>query len=344
MLIGFAKGLNGWQKASEPKHWKAFTNVIGKRLDKEGEALLHHLQVTFGDGRAKEELEKLAFDGNGEPEARRQALRSLVASRTPDLAPQLFKLLGDRAMVGEAIVALASYEHSNTPNQILTRLRSFGPSERSAAIQTLASRPSYAKALMTAVRNQQIARSEISAFHARQIRSFDDEQLHRELAELWGEVRLSSEEKRKKIDEYRRLLTSTQGTPGDVDRGRGLFQKNCANCHVLFGAGRTIGPDLTGSNRKNVGYLLENIVDPSASVAVDFRTMVALLDDGQVINGVVVEQSERTLTLQTAQNPMTLDRRQIVKLKETENSLMPDGILQNLNESEIRDLFAYLMK
>ena len=70
---------------------------------------------------------------------------------------------------------------------------------------------------------------------------------------------------------------------------------------MLYGVGRKVGPDLTGSNRKNLDYLLENVIDPSASVGSDFRAWVVVLDDGRVLNGVVTEQTERTLTLQTAQ-------------------------------------------
>jgi putative heme-binding domain-containing protein len=128
-----------------------------------------------------------------------------------------------------------------------------------------------------------------------------------------------------------------------LSQGRALFQKNCASCHVLYGEGVKIGPDLTGSNRKNLDYLLENIVDPSASVGADFRTLIALLDDGRVINGVITATSERTLTLQTAQEPVTLDRNSIGSMQQSNTSLMPDGLLQNLSSEQIRDLVGYLM-
>jgi putative heme-binding domain-containing protein len=122
-----------------------------------------------------------------------------------------------------------------------------------------------------------------------------------------------------------------------------LFQKNCANCHVLYGVGRKVGPDLTGSNCKNLDYLLENVIDPSASVGADFRAWVVALDDGRVMSGVVSEQSERTLTLQTAQETVTLDRQTIDQIKHTSNSLMPDGLLQQLSDEQVCDLVAYLM-
>jgi putative heme-binding domain-containing protein len=111
----------------------------------------------------------------------------------------------------------------------------------------------------------------------------------------------------------------------------------------MYGSGRKLGPDLTGSNRKNLDYLLENIIDPSASVGIDFRTVVVSLADGRVLTGVVSERNERTLVLQTAQGPAALDRHEIEETTPTGLSLMPEGLLQNLSAEQTRDLFAYLM-
>jgi putative heme-binding domain-containing protein len=48
----------------------------------------------------------------------------------------------------------------------------------------------------------------------------------------------------------------------------------CSVCHKLFGEGASIGPDLTGAGRDSSDYLIENIVDPSAIVAADYRLAV----------------------------------------------------------------------
>jgi len=68
-----------------------------------------------------------------------------------------------------------------------------------------------------------------------------------------------------------------------------------------------------------------------------------VLDDGRVLNGLVTNQTERTLTLQTAQEPITLDRESIDHIEHTAKSLMPDGLLQPLSDEQVRDLVAYLM-
>src|SRR5262249_1642212 len=112
--------------------------------------------------------------------------------------------------------------------------------------------------------------------------------------------------------------------------------------HRLYGRGGEIGPDLTGAGRDNLDYLLENIVDPSATVSADFRMVVAAMRDGRVLNGLVRAQSPRTVTLQTQTEAIVLDRSEIEALKPSPSSLMPDSLLDPLSAAEIRDLIAYL--
>ena len=125
--------------------------------------------------------------------------------------------------------------------------------------------------------------------------------------------------------------------------GRAVFQTTCANCHRLFGAGGTIAPDLTGSGRHNLDYLLENIVDPSAVVNKDFRMSVLRMADGRMLNGLVMSQDDERVVLQTAKEKLTLMRNEIDEIKLTTLSPMPEGILQPLKPDQIRDLMAYLM-
>ncbi len=204
----------------------------------------------------------------------------------------LQNLAGDRVMALEAIRGLAFYDHPDTPGRLSKSWGIYGPAERAEAINTLCARPAYARSLLDMLRAGRIAKSDVTAFHARQISGFDDPELNRQLAELWGEVRVTTAEKRSLIERFKSQFTPDVLAQAHPAAGRALFQKNCASCHVLFGAGRKVGPDLTGSNRKNLDYLLENVIDPSASVGSDFQTWVVILDDGRVLNGVITDQSE----------------------------------------------------
>ncbi|MFO0939031.1 MAG: c-type cytochrome [Gemmataceae bacterium] len=128
----------------------------------------------------------------------------------------------------------------------------------------------------------------------------------------------------------------------DASAGRLLFTKHCASCHKLFGTGAEIGPDLTGAGRSDMDYLLSNIVDPSAVVAKDFQITVFQLADGRTVSGIVMVENDRTVTVQTPTEKVTIAKKEIDSRKASALSLMPDGLLQPLSQKELRDLFKYL--
>ena len=344
ILTGMSEALRGWHKAPVPEAWATTAAKLASSSNAAVQTLTRELAVVFGDGRALDELGKIVDDGNAEPQARRQALRTLVTGGGEDLVARLHNLVGDRTLVNEAVRGLANFDDPQTPKLILDNYGRLDPEGKALAVNTLVSRPVYARALLEAIAAGRISRSDISAFHARQIRSFDDDLLTAELTKVWGETRVTDADKRKLIERYRTLLTAEQLAGANLAAGRALFNKSCANCHVLYGQGKTAGPDLTGSNRRNLDYLLENIIDPSASVAVDFRMVVVVTKTGRVITGLVVEKTEKTLTLAGQSDVrMVVERADIEEMQSTQSSLMPEGLFQTLSDDQIRDLAAYLM-
>jgi putative heme-binding domain-containing protein len=225
----------------------------------------------------------------------------------------------------------------------LRNLKLFAPADRAACVDLLTSRPAYAARLLDAVEEGAIRSEELSAFHARQIASFGDAQLTARLGRLWGQVRVTAAEKRQLIDRFKEQLTAAAISSADPRHGRELFARDCAGCHVLFGAGRRLGPDLTGSNRHNLDYLLENIIDPGASVGADFRAVTFVLEDGRSLTGVISAADERTLTIHTASDTVVLDRREIAEQAVQQQSLMPEGLFTKYAADDVRDLISYLM-
>jgi putative heme-binding domain-containing protein len=128
----------------------------------------------------------------------------------------------------------------------------------------------------------------------------------------------------------------------DFANGRKLFTKSCANCHKLFGEGATVAPDLTGSNRDNLDYLLMNILDPSGVVPQAFKVSVIVMEDGRVLTGVIGRDDGQTVEIQTAKDKLTVAKSDIELIKKSDLSLMPDGLFEKLSEAEIRDLIGYL--
>ena len=215
---------------------------------------------------------------------------------------------------------------------------------RPAIIETLASRPTYASHLLDALSNGAITASEIPASTASRIANLGEPKLNQLLAQHWGSVRATSEEKERNIERYRTILASNppNATQPDMSNGRKLFQQLCATCHKMFGDGGNLGPDLTGSNRDSNEYLLDNIIDPSRIVPRGMRQVIYLLNDGRVIAGVPTREDDHTVTIQTADSIKTLDTSMIERRRQQQTSLMPEGLLENLSAQQVRDLFSFL--
>ena len=112
----------------------------------------------------------------------------------------------------------------------------------------------------------------------------------------------------------------------------------------MYGEGGRIGPDLTGANRTDLNYLLGNILTPSAVVHDDYRMTLVFTDDGQVYSGVVENEGDRQLRLRVANadEPVTIAVSRIQDREITTQSMMPNGLLDRLADTEVIDLFAYL--
>ena len=145
------------------------------------------------------------------------------------------------------------------------------------------------------------------------------------------------------LADVRRLNNDLRAFPGNVKSGKVLFTKHCATCHKLFSEGGAVGPDLTFANRTDRDYLLISTVDPSAVVRKEFQSHVALLKNGAVVMGLIVENKPPKMVFLDAKGQKTeVALSDIDEIQESATSLMPDNILKQLKPDELRDLFAYL--
>jgi putative heme-binding domain-containing protein len=301
------------------------------------------LGALFGDGRALDEVRAIALDKNADTNARKVALQTLVDARPPELRKICEQLLGERYVNAVAIRGLAQEDDAALGTKIVGAYRSFTLGDRPQVITALVSRPAWARALLDAIAAGKIPRTDIAAFHARQILNLHDPALSARLKEVWGDLRESPAAIKELIAKLRNVVTPDALAHADPHAGRAVFASICATCHTLYGEGGKIGPDLTGANRDNLDYLLENIADPSAVVAPDFRMSLITLKDGRVLAGMVTTKAEKTLTLRTMTDVQTVERGDITKIEESPLSMMPEGLLAAFTPEQTINLFSYLM-
>jgi putative heme-binding domain-containing protein len=342
ILRGMHAALLGRRQVAMPPEWPGVYRKLARSPHAEVREKATLLAVLFGDEQALSLLRKVLVDPQAEPAARQSALQALLSRREDRLVPLLHGLLDDPAMRGPAIRALAAYAHPETPRAILKRYVALTAEERADAVQTLAARPEYALALLDAVERGTVARRDVSAFAVRQMQALGDPRVAEQLARVWGMIRPPSEERAAQLKRYKALLTEDYVKTADLANGRRLYKQHCAACHVLFGEGGKIGPELTGSQRQNLDYILENLIDPSAVVPRDYQVTILQTADGRLVTGIIQQESEQVVTVQTPNELLRLPRDEILARKQSPLSMMPEGLLAPLRDDEVRDLISYL--
>ena len=170
----------------------------------------------------------------------------------------------------------------------------------------------------------------------------DVEDINAQLDQIWGGSRSTPAAKLAEIARYKKLLMADAAKPADLSRGRMLFNRACVQCHKLYGEGGEIGPDITGSNRNNLDYLLTNILDPNAEIPNDYRTTILRTKDNRVLVGVIRRSEGQSVTIATPAEVVTLAKADVAAIEPQNFSMMPEGLVLALKEDELCDLVAYL--
>ena len=342
ILRATREAFKGRRRIEPPKEWPdVYRKLTGSdNADVRSEATA--LGVTFGDEAAFKLLRDVVASKSEGEKARRDALDALLAAKDSKLVPTLHALVSEPSMRDLALAGLAAYDEPSTPRKILAIYSGLSLEEKRTALATLAARPAYGAALLKAIAEKQIPATDLSADLVRQLHNLKDDNVDKLVAEIWGQVRPTAEDKAKLVAEYRDLLAASPAKKPDLQLGRAVFTKTCGQCHKLYGAGDTIGPDLTGSNRADLDYLLSNVLDPSALIAKEYQSTVVVTDDGRVVTGLVTAEDDNSLTIRTATEKLVLPKDEIDERSLGDVSMMPDDQLKQFKPHEILSLFGYL--
>jgi len=341
VLEEFAAALRDERGVETPAGWSALSPVLRSDPDAGARDLALELCAAFGDAGAFGDLRALAANTHVPSERRARALEALVRGRDAGAAEVALALLGERELRGDALRALAAFDHADTPRAILACYPELDAAQRRDALATLGARVTWAGALLDAVADGRVARAELSAFQLRALRQLGDAALDARLDREIGLVRAADADKEAAVTARRAQLTAADAGEPDLARGREVYSRTCQQCHTLFGTGGTLGPELTGANRGDLEYLLTNVLDPSGVVPNEYRTTVARAG-GRLVTGIERGRSATAVTLATETGPVTLALDELDELELSPLSTMPEGLLDALRAEEVRDLFAYL--
>jgi putative heme-binding domain-containing protein len=352
LLTAVVQAARGGSKVSQPANWAAMREKVVSASAESGDAaqaattLLLELEAHMGiEAALKHFRDQLALATAGTA-ARESALKVLLQAKDAATAKILLTIVSNDSPASlrrQAIQALASLKDAETPKTLGAALPKLSANELPDAVNTLASTKEGSKALLKAVEAKTVPATALSPFLVRQLTAFDDAEINALIKSAWGDVNAPKADLGERTKKYKTLLTPAALAKGDLAKGKMLYTATCGQCHKLFGEGQNVGPDITGSNRADLNYLLENVLDPNAVIGKAYQLNLFTMKDGRVMSGVIKDENPAAVTIAMMGGvEFTLPQADIAKREVSKLSTMPEGLFDALQPEMVIDLVKYL--
>lgn len=339
LLKGMLLGLEGRRSVRAPEGWSALSNTLACSTSAPVRQHALALSQIFGDTMAVASALECVQDSSLAASQRCSTLSLLLGQQNQEASQLLKVLIDEPALTLSAIRGYAVVRNDEAPAVLISRYSKLNTQEQRAVVETLASRKAYAEALLEALKMNQIQSSSIPVQVARSLKDL----LGKKFTNVYGALPVVGAEREHLIKKYKKLCKPSAVAAADASRGRAVFQKTCAACHVLYEEGGKVGPELTGANRANLDYILLNSVYPSLDVPHAYRTVSVLTVDGRVVNGVLAEEDDTKIVLRTPEQPRVVIAKEDIDFRKiSPQSMMPDGQLDAMKPQEVIDLVKYL--
>jgi putative membrane-bound dehydrogenase-like protein len=275
------------------------------------------------------------------PAALRTLAIDVLASGHPDLVerivPELLAGGQSREIESAAARAVGRSGRISLVEKVLDRWNALSPTTRRAVLSSL-SGPHVAMApLVTALEKGSISATELDASARAALERLPDPSLRQRATAILAKFAIPP-----RTDALARYQGSLK-LSGDTVRGAAVFARVCQTCHQRQGQGHKVGPDLSGVAGRASDALLTDILDPNREVAPDYIALTLATHRGQVVSGLLAEETATSLKIRRAEGvDETILRSEIEELRSTGRSLMPEGLEQSISVVEMADLIAFL--
>jgi putative heme-binding domain-containing protein len=337
------KLLGGLETALEGRSLAAAPPELTEALAKYGGGSVL-LRLRQGDKAALAEALTIIADEKADVARRTALIAAVPVKGQPETAAALLnvaKTSRNDEIRGTAIAALNAADGENVGQELTALHESVSDDLRLVIQNTLTGRVAWAKELVGRVEKGKIAPERVSPVVVHKLRLLGDANLTASVNKLWGESAGPTPEAiAAQIKHYEGTIAAAVGNPYS---GRKLFADNCGKCHTLFNQGGKIGPDLTAYKRDDLRGILMNVLQPSLEIREGFETFLVSTDDGRQLSGFIADQDSGVVVLRGVDGKnLIVPRDTIEDMRAAPVSLMPEGILKNLSEEQVRDLFAYV--
>jgi putative membrane-bound dehydrogenase-like protein len=352
LLNALVQAARNGHPITKPDGWDALRQKVASALAEphpdaaKAAATLLELEASMGIETALATYRDLLASASARTSERDNALNVLLQAKDASTAKTLLQLIQNDAPASlrrKAIQALASLKDAETPKILGAALPKLSANELPDAVNTLASTKEGAKALLKAVEAKTVPATALSPFLVRQLTAFDDADINALIKSAWGDVNAPKADLAERTKKYRDLLTPAKLAKGDLAKGKMLYTATCGQCHKLFGEGQNVGPDITGSNRADLNYLLENVLDPNAVIGKAYQLNLFTMKDGRVMSGVIKDENAAAVKIAMMGGvEFTLPQADIAKREVSKLSTMPEGLFDALQPEMVVDLVKYL--
>lgn len=336
------KLLSGFEEAYRGRTMAALPEELIAAIAESGGASLG-IRLRQGEEAALKEALALVADAKAPLDERLRYTRSFGEIKHAAAVPVLLKIASgenDTDLRRAAFASLGAYDDAAIAEATLTNLPKLPEEVRPAAFALLGSRPAWAGSLIAALETGRLALSLVPNDVADQLRSHPEESVRTAATKLFPRAETAGMDFNAKIAAVEEALKKAPGSPY---AGEAIYDQRCASCHKLFFKGGNIGPELTSYQRDNLGTMLISIINPNAEIREGFQFITVKTKDGRTLGGFQVDRDNQVTVLRGLDGQdLTLSADEIESVEPMGRSLMPEGLLEGLDEQQWRDLFAYL--
>lgn len=339
----FAAGLAGSRGLELPPSWERSAERLYRADDPTVRRAAESIGAVFGDPVLMRRMREIVGDGSASTDEVRHALGILAYDSSDELVETLLPRLDDPALVDDILPLLGAFGDERIGVALVERLGAWEGARSDRALGLLAGRVAWGTALLDAIESGAIDKSRLTAFHARQLAGLGDASLDERLERVWGRLGRSSDERQREMESLANAYREAPLWAYDQGAGAATFRKLCANCHSAGPGEESIGPRLEGTGAKGIDYIVENLLDPNAVIGRDFQATVIATIDGRVVSGLVIDETESAITLRLPTSTETIAKDEIEERAVSENSFMPEGLIEPLSDRERIELLKFLM-
>jgi putative heme-binding domain-containing protein len=345
-IAGIASAFEG---AEMPKLPESLTKALNDYMAKQSGGDLT-LALRSGNADALKKALALLADTKASNTARIAIARTLAELGKQDAVMTMVAILKSSAapsLKRGILQAAARFDDKRIPEALLLNWEGQIAGDkalREDALRVMAGRKEWAQILVSFVNDWKVPVKHFTIDIVRQLSLYKDADIDAAIDRHWKGLLATgpSEAKKKEAERIKAILKTGLG---DAGKGKLQFAARCFICHKLFGEGGSIGPELTGYDRANVDFWLDNLFTPSLEIREGFGAYIVKTKSGQFITGLMDAQDGNGIVIKDmANNKTAIKQSDIEKMEASPVSLMPEGLTTGMSAADLKDFFAYLMK